>query len=154
VTVRPANLDGLDFAAVGADALHLVCSPDHPLAAKRRPVWRDFAGQPFVALARTTSVRRLTEAAFVHAGVGLEPAYEADQIPTAVALVEAGLGVAALPSLTLAMVKGANLVSRPLSGPSMRRQIGIAMLAGRAASPRVALLVAHLRRCFAAVVRR
>jgi DNA-binding transcriptional LysR family regulator len=153
VTVRPANLDGLDFAELGADALHLVCGRDHPLAAKKRPVWRDFAGQPFVALARTTSVRRLTEAAFVHAGVGLEPAYEADQIPTAVALVEAGLGVTALPSLTLAMVTGADLVARPLSGPAMRRQIGIATLAGRAASPVAATLAAHLRRCFARPVR-
>ncbi len=149
VTVRPASLDGLDFVDLGADALNLVCRRDHAMAAKKRPVWRDFAGQPFVALARTTSVRRLTEAAFVHAGVALEPAYEAEQIPSAVALVEAGLGVTALPGLTLSMVKGSSLVARPLGGPPMRRQIGIATLAGRAASPVAASLVAHLRRCFA-----
>jgi len=149
VTVRPASLDGLEFAVLGADALHLVCRRDHALAAKRNPEWRDFAGEAFVALARTTSVRRLAEAAFVHAGVGLEPAYEAEQIPTAVALVKAGLGVTALPGLTLSMVKGTGLVARPIGGPPMRRQIGVATLAGRAMSPAATSLVSHLRQCFA-----
>jgi LysR family transcriptional regulator, carnitine catabolism transcriptional activator len=153
VTVRPAALDGLDFADLGADALHLVCRRDHGLAAKRRPVWRDFAGQPFVALARTSSVRRLTDAAFVHAGVALEPAYEAEQIPSAAAFVEAGLGVTALPGLTLAMVKGTGLIARPIGGPQMRRQIGIATLAGRTMSPAAASLVSHLRRSFAKAAR-
>ena len=153
VTVRPASLDGLEFAVLGADALHLVCRRDHSLATKRRPEWRDFAGEAFVALARATSVRRLAEAAFVHAGVGLEPAYEVEQIPTAVALVEAGLGITALPGLTLSMVKVTGLVARPIGGPPMRRQIGVATLSGRALSPAAASLVAHLNRCFAGCAR-
>lgn len=149
VTVRPASLDLLEFAVLGADALHLVCRRDHALAAKRKLEWRDFAGEAFVALARTTSVRRLAEAAFVHAGLGLDPAYEVEQIPTAVALVKAGLGVTALPGLTLSMVQVTGLVARPIGGPPMRRQIGVASLAGRAMPPIAQSLVAHLRRCFA-----
>jgi DNA-binding transcriptional LysR family regulator len=149
VTVRPASLDVLEFAVLGADALHLVCRRDHALAAKRKLEWRDFAGEPFVALARTTSVRRLAEAAFVHAGLGLEPAYEVEQIPSAVALVKAGLGITALPGLTLSMVQVKGLVARPIGGPPMRRQIGVATLAGRTASPEAQSIVSHLRRCFA-----
>ena len=76
LSVRPASLDGLDFIDFGADALHLVCRKDHALASKRRPSWRDLAGQPFVALARTSSVRRRTDAAFVHAGVDHRPGYK------------------------------------------------------------------------------
>jgi DNA-binding transcriptional LysR family regulator len=148
LTVRPASLDGLDFIELGADVLHLVCRHDHFLASKRRPMWRDIAGQPFVALARTSSVRRLTDAAFVHAGVTIEPTYETEQIPSAAALVEAGLGVTALPGLTLAMVKGAALAVRPLSGPQLRRQIGIATLAGRVRSAAAASLIAEIDRCF------
>lgn len=154
LTVPPASLDGLDFLELGADVLHLVCRRDHALAAKRRPVWRDFASQPFVALARTSSVRRLTDAAFVHAGVAIEPALEAEQIPSAAAMVEAGLGLTALPGLTLAMVRGAELAARPLTEPTMRRQIGIATLAGRALSPAAASLTEHLRACFARALRR
>jgi LysR family carnitine catabolism transcriptional activator len=149
LTVRPASLDGLDFVELGADVLHLVCRRDHALASKRRPAWRDIAGQPFVALARTSSVRRLTDAAFVHAGVTIEPAYEAEQIPSAAALVEAGLGVTALPGLTLSMVRSAGIAVRPLGDPLMRRQIGIATLAGRTMSAAAASLIAHLGKCFA-----
>jgi LysR family carnitine catabolism transcriptional activator len=149
VTVRPASLDMLEFAVLGADVLHLVCRRDHALAARRKLEWRDFAGEPFVALARTTSVRLLAEAAFVHAGLGLDPAYEVEQIPTAVALVKAGLGVTALPGLTLSMVQVTGLVARPIGGPPMRRQIGVATLAGRTISPVAQSLVAHLRRSFA-----
>jgi LysR family carnitine catabolism transcriptional activator len=149
LTVRPASLDGLDFIELGADVLHLVCRRDHALASKRRLVWRDLAGQPFVALARTSSVRRLTDAAFVHAGVTIEPTYETEQIPSAAALVEAGLGVTALPGLTLAMIKGAALAVRPLGSPLMRRQIGIATLAGRARSAAVTSLIVQMERCFA-----
>jgi DNA-binding transcriptional LysR family regulator len=149
LTVRPASLDGLDFIELGADVLHLVCRRDHALASKRRSIWRDIAGQPFVALARTSSVRRLTDAAFVHARVTIEPTYEAEQIPSAAALVEAGLGVTALPGLTLSMVNSAGIAVRPLGDPLMRRQIGIATLAGRARSAAAASLIAHVDRCFA-----
>jgi DNA-binding transcriptional LysR family regulator len=131
LTIRPARLEGLAFRELGSDAMRLLCRADHPLAKRRSVRWRELAGHPFVALARTSSVRRLTDAAFVNAEVALEPSYEVEQIPSAAALVEAGLGVAALPTLTFSMFKGRSLVMRPLVEPAPRRQIGIVTLAGR-----------------------
>ena len=51
-------------------------------------------------------------------------------MPSAVALVEAGLGVTALPSLTFSMFKGRNLAVRPLIEPSLRRNVGFVTLEG------------------------
>ncbi len=53
-----------------------------------------------------------------------KPRYEVEQVPSAVALVEAGLGVTALPALTFAMFKGRGLAVRPLSDPVLRRNVG------------------------------
>ena len=129
VTIEPAGRDDLAFEEVAADTAHLVCRNDHPLLEQTRVRWRDLAKYPFIGITRISSVRRLTDAAFVHAELALEPRYEVEQIPSAVALVEAGLGVTALPSLTFAMFKGRRLATRPLSEPRLRRNIGI--VAGR-----------------------
>ena len=59
------------------------------------------------------------------------PRYQVEQIPTAIALVEAGLGVTALPSLTFSMFKGRNLAVRPLVQPRLRRNVGFVTFSGR-----------------------
>ena len=103
---------------------------DHPLARKKTVRWKDLAGLDFIATTRISSVRRLTDAAFIHAETAIEPRYEVEQIPSAVALVEAGLGVTALPSLTFSMFKGRNLAVRPLTEPSLRRNVGFVTVEG------------------------
>lgn len=149
LTIRPAKLDDLTFEELGSDPVHLVCRSDHPLAASEEVHWCELAAYPFVGLARTSSVRRLTDSAFTLSELAVEPAYEVEQIPSAAALVEAGLGVTALPALTLAMFKGAGLVVRPLRGPQMRRHVGVVSLSGRPLSHQASILVGHLKESFA-----
>ena len=69
-----------------------------------------------------------------------------EQIPSAAALVEAGLGISALPALTLTMIKGARLVTKPLSDPVMQRRIGVVTLSGRAWPDHLGIFVDDLRR--------
>ncbi len=149
LTIRPAKLGDCRFDELGADTFHLVCAPHHRLAKRRKVTWLDLAPFPFISLARTSSVRRMTDAAFVNCDIFVEPAYEVEQIPSAVALVEAGLGVSALPALTLTMVRGANVVSKPLDNPLMQRRIGVVTLAGRTLPSHVAAFVETLRHSFA-----
>jgi LysR family transcriptional regulator, carnitine catabolism transcriptional activator len=98
VTLKPAG-EKLMFDGVAFDTAHLVCRRDHPLARLQKVRWRDLIDQPFIGITRISSVRRLSDAAFVYGAQTVEPRYEVEQIPSAVALVEAGLGVTALPSL-------------------------------------------------------
>jgi DNA-binding transcriptional LysR family regulator len=124
VTLKPAPDGDLSFDGIAFDTAHLVCRRDHPLARRKTVRWRDLAGEPFIGITRISSVRRLTDAAFVHGDVAIEPRYEVEQVPSAIALVEAGLGVTALPSLTFAMFKGRDLAVRPIAEPVMRRHVG------------------------------
>jgi LysR family carnitine catabolism transcriptional activator len=148
LTIRPGRLENLHFEEMGSDTLQLVCRGDHPLSSRRQVDWRDLADYPFVALARTSSVRRLTDAAFVNKAVAIEPTYELEQIPSVAALVDAGLGITVLPALTLAMFKGTDLVARPLSKPTMRRHIGTVTLANRPQTEPFTALLGDLRRSF------
>jgi|SRR6185369_2183110 len=124
VTLKPARADALAFEGIAFDTAHLVCRREHWLARHKQVRWRDLAEEPFIGITRTSSVRRLSDAAFTHGDVSIEPRYEFEQVPSAVAMVESGLGVTALPSLTFAMFKGRGLAVRPLIEPAMRRHVG------------------------------
>jgi len=142
VTIRPARIDELDFEEIANDELHLVCRNDDRLAKGRGPVpWSALAAAPFVGLARNSSVRRMTDSALVDGYPAVQPIYEVEQIPSAVALVRAGLGVTALPTLTFAMFPREGLATRPLNDPVVRRRIGLVTYKGRLLSlPARALL--------------
>ncbi|MEW6451457.1 MAG: LysR family transcriptional regulator [Pseudomonadota bacterium] len=131
VTLKPAAGDELVFEEIASDVAHLICRSDDPLAARKSVRWRDLRDRPFIGFTRISSVRRVTDAAFVHAEVAIEARYEVEQIPSAIALVEAGLGVSVLPSLTFSMFKGRDLVARPLVEPRLRRNVGFVTVAGR-----------------------
>jgi LysR family carnitine catabolism transcriptional activator len=150
LTIRPARLGNCRFEELGADTLSLVCAPEHPLAKKRRVTWRDLAPYPFVGLSRTSSVRRMTDAAFDNSEIFVEPAYELEQIPSAAALVEAGLGIAALPALTLTMIRGFRVVTRPLTDPVIQRRIGVVTLEERALPQHIGLFLEELHAAFRA----
>jgi LysR family transcriptional regulator, carnitine catabolism transcriptional activator len=152
LTIRPSRLDGLRFDELGADPVRLVCPICHPLAGQERVSWRDLGQYPFIGLARTSSVRKLTDAAFINAEVPIEPSYEVEQIPSAAALVEAGLGITALPVLTLRMFNGAGLTSRPLGKPVIRRHVGVVTPERRTMTAPIAALVAGLRSSFPAAM--
>lgn len=150
VTFRPASLDNLVFEEIASDAMHLVCRKDHPLAAKKHVRWRDIGAHAFIGMTGISSVRRLTDAAFINIEATSPPHYEVEQIPSAVALVEAGLGVTALPALTFPMFRSPDLVMRPLTEPKLMRRIGILQLKGRTPPAAVHALAevvrSHLRR--------
>jgi DNA-binding transcriptional LysR family regulator len=131
VTIKPAKHPDLVFDEIASDVAHLVCARDHPLARRKTVRWKDLAGLDFIGITAISSVRRLTDAAFINAETAIEPRYEVEQIPSAAALVEAGLGVTALPSLTFSMFKGRNLAVRPLIEPRLRRNVGFVTLRGR-----------------------
>jgi len=144
LSIRPAERAELRFQELGSDGLRLVCRVDHALARRKQVRWRDLKPFPFIALARTSSVRRLTDAAFTYCDINPEPAFTVEQIPSAAALVEAGLGITALPALTLSMFKGQELTTRPLKEPEIRRSVGVITPERRTPTPPAKELLAQL----------
>jgi LysR family carnitine catabolism transcriptional activator len=149
LTTRVAETAALTYEEIGSDRIHLVCRNDHPLAGKGPLPWRALAGHPYVAMAGSTSVRRLADAVLLQADFALAPRYEVEQIASAIALVSAGLGVTALPALTFSMFSSDRLTMRPLIGPALSRQIGLLQLQGRMLSAPAQALIEEIRAAFA-----
>jgi LysR family transcriptional regulator, carnitine catabolism transcriptional activator len=104
-----------------ADRFHLVCRRDHPLARRRRITLADLSDQPFVHLARTSSVRQHIEAAVWPAQ--MRRVMELEQLSTVAGMVRAGMGVTVVPMLTLFLFGHPELITKPLSAPELRREI-------------------------------
>ncbi|MFO1398367.1 MAG: LysR family transcriptional regulator [Burkholderiales bacterium] len=114
----------IDFTPIFNDEYLAICPPAHPLARKRQLAWRELLGDDYLALTRDNGSRLLQDIALAHAGLHASPAYEVRHISTLIALVEAGLGVAALPRLALPQ-SGRALRSVALVDPVIRREFGL-----------------------------
>lgn len=114
------------------DRFHLVCRADHPLAARRRPALADLAGQPFIHLARSSSVRQAVEAAI--RPERMNAVMELEQLSTVAGMVRAGLGISVVPSLALFHFKDPQLAIRPLNAPGLRREIFVIRRSDRSLS--------------------
>jgi len=142
---RPAGSGPFLFEEIASDRLSLVMSRQHALAARESVSWAELAEVDFIAISPASSVRRLTDAGFIHANLPVDPAYEVDQISCAAALAAAHLGVTALPTMTFAMFTHEALSMVPLVDPTIRRSIGIAWLKIRPLSASAIKFVAALR---------
>jgi DNA-binding transcriptional LysR family regulator len=117
----PLNEDQCVVKPLFRETLMLFCGAEHPLASLGQAKWKDVAHFPLVALPPNDGIRLLVEHGFKAAGLAPQPAYEVSQITTALAFVEAGLGVAVLPAYSLMSVKYRRIIMRPLSNPRVSR---------------------------------
>jgi DNA-binding transcriptional LysR family regulator len=116
-----ASAPELRTEAFCSDRFHLVCRRDHALATKPRVVLKDLVGLDFVSLARSSSVRQLVETAV--RPMQLRSVMELEQLSTVAGMLQAGLGVTLVPTLTLFHFAHAELVTRPISGKGLKREI-------------------------------
>ncbi|MDQ0317627.1 LysR family transcriptional regulator [Amorphus orientalis] len=142
----PPGGDQIERLALARDQLMLFCHESSALNAPGPLAWADLAGTPLVSMARTSAIRLLTEVGFETAGIELAPSYEVNQITTAMALVEAGLGAAVLPTYAYAAVRNGTVVGRRLAEPDIAREIHLIHANGRTVSPAVAAFTPVLRR--------
>jgi LysR family carnitine catabolism transcriptional activator len=104
-----------------ADRFHFVCRRDHALAGRRRVTLQQLGDEPFIHLARSSSVRQ-------HVDQALWPGrarkmMELEQLSTVAGMVRAGLGITVVPALTLFHFRHPDLATVPLDAPGMVREI-------------------------------
>ncbi|GGF03968.1 LysR family transcriptional regulator [Stappia taiwanensis] len=144
-TFSPAE-DGIERVPLSRDSLMLFCDQKSAFNGAASVSWADLAGQPLITLTRDSGIRLLVEVGFETAEVPLKPAYEVSQITTAIALVEAGLGIAVLPTYALAAAQYRKVSGKLLTGPSISREVVMIHATGRSVSPAVSAFSAVLRR--------
>ena len=125
----------LDFQPIMDDDFVAVGLPDGPLRSERAYDWVELMDMPFIAMAPGTSVRELVDGACLRFGRDLAPRFEVAHLATAGALVEAGLGITALPTLTLPVLNMGDLTYREIRDFGARRRIGLVRQPGRSLSP-------------------
>ncbi len=138
----------LKFEQLAADRFFVLCPVGHPFSDRPSVRWRDLEGERFIALSNTSSVRKATDAAFLQAGTTCIPHYELEQVPSVAALVQARLGVAALPEYSFSMFPKDEVIAVPLIEPEIRRSIGVVTRRNRQLSPQVLDLLAQCRISF------
>jgi len=146
ITVRPAPDRKLRYQALLEDPFVLVCRRDDPLAARKWVPWSVFATRPFLASAQQSSIRPVTDAVFVQQGIQVRPALLYPSIATAGAMIEAGLGITALPRLSLCLIHSGDIAVVPLQRPAMARSIGLVTRIGRTLPPVTHAFVDFLRK--------
>lgn len=126
-----------EFVAIGA--------PGGPLDEDRAYDWAELLELPFIAMAEGTSVREIIDGACLRIGRRLGPRFEVAHLATAGALVAEGLGVTALPTLTLPVLPMNRLLQRPIREFGARRRIGLVRQTGKSLSPAALAFLEHAR---------
>ncbi|MEV0618401.1 LysR family transcriptional regulator [Nonomuraea sp. NPDC050404] len=131
ITTVRASSEQFEHRPLIRDQFHAVLPEGHRLAEREEVTWVELAAEPFLAVGRESSVRRLTDAAFDQAGAGVTLAAEASNVATVGGLVAAGLGVSAMPALVLPLLIPGQVVHRRLADPVVDRRLDVVVRARR-----------------------
>jgi DNA-binding transcriptional LysR family regulator len=125
----------LDFEPVLKEVFVLACLKDHPLAGKRKVRWAELVAHDYMSVTKASGNRYLLDMALTDKTSRPRWFCEAQHVSTLVSLVEAGLGIAAVPELAMPSGPHPSLVSVPLVDPSISRTVGLIRRVGRRLPP-------------------
>ena len=125
----------IDFMPLREERFVAACRRDHPLARKRRVTWTELAAFDYISVSKVSGNRLLLDQALSSVPGRPQAIYETQHVTTMLGLVEAGLGVAAVPSMAMPAADHPLLVSVSLIEPLVTRKIGLIRRKGRALSP-------------------
>ena len=130
-----AGEDGIVSTPVTSDSLALFCPLSHPLAKKKRMSWSELDNQPLVTLTRDSGIRLLVELGCETARIGMAITHEVSNVTTALAMVDAGLGIAVLPTYARVAARQHAITAVPMVNPTITRDVVLITPAGRSVSP-------------------
>ena len=124
-SVRPSTAEATHFEPLVDDHFVAVCPLGHPLLANERVRWNELLAYPIIAVSRLSSTRQAIEGVLRSLDREMNLMCEVSQIGTAGRMVAAGLGIAALPSLSFRQISSEGVEWRPLTDPHVPRALGI-----------------------------
>jgi DNA-binding transcriptional LysR family regulator len=125
----------IEFKPLLEERFVAACRRDHPLAKRRQVTWSDLTAYDYISVSKSSGNRLLLDQALAHVTGRPQSSYEAQHVTTMLGLVEAGLGVAAVPSMAMPAADHPLLVSVPLTEPVVTRRVGLIRRKGRSLSP-------------------
>lgn len=125
VAIKGPMPPSLAFTPLMHDPFVLVCAGGSRFAGRRAVAWEELASEKLVGFATGTINRALLDRALQAKGVSIVWHYEVQQLPTALGLMEQGLGLLTLPLSALASVRDPAVKAIRLTGPAVARSIGL-----------------------------
>ncbi|EPN52296.1 LysR family transcriptional regulator [Pseudomonas syringae] len=125
----------VDFELLLQERYVMACRRDHPLAIRESVSWEEMYSHDYIALDITSGNRLVLDQALARSRPHKESICETRHVTTMIGLVEAGLGVAAVPSIAMPMTAHPFLVSVPLVEPEVIRNVGLIKRRGRTLTP-------------------
>lgn len=144
-----SQVPGVDFEPIHTDPFVLAMRREHRLAGRTSIAWSDLGDERLMTAARSSGNRQLLDDAMARARV--DPVYrlEVSHMATLLGMVEAGLGVAAVPRLALPE-SHPSMVGVPLHAPAVSRVLGLTTRHGANLRAPAKMFHAHLRAALAA----
>jgi DNA-binding transcriptional LysR family regulator len=115
----------IDFEPLLVEPFVLACQRGHPLARMKKVRWANLAPYKLISASRVSGNRLLIDQRLASLRSRPRGIYEVRHLTTALGMVEANLGVAALPRMTIPRDGHHSVVGRPLIDPVVNRTIGI-----------------------------
>lgn len=130
------NLDPeIEFSALMQERYVIACRRDHPLAARTNVTWAEAYTYDHITLGRSSGNRLVLDRALAKVDKVKDSICEARHVTTALGLVEAGLGIAAVPSIAMPVSPHPFLASIALVEPEVVREMGLLKRRGRTLTP-------------------
>jgi DNA-binding transcriptional LysR family regulator len=138
-----SQVPGVDFLPIHDDKFVLAMPRGHVMAKRRSVAWADLSDEKLIAVARSSGNRQLLDDALARAGCNPTYRFEVSHIATLLGMVDAGLGMAAVPRLALPS-NHPTLVGVSLRQPAVSRQLGLTTLHGATLSAPSQVFYEHL----------
>jgi DNA-binding transcriptional LysR family regulator len=133
------------FEPIYVESYVLAMRRDHPLAGRKELSWKETVNERYISVAKSSGNRSVIDAAL--AGVEKHPAIlcEVNHVSGVLALVEAGMGVAAVPGLSVLPGRPDTIVGVPLVNPPIHRTLGLISKRNHSMAPAARTLFEMLR---------
>ncbi|KIH83919.1 LysR family transcriptional regulator [Pseudomonas batumici] len=125
----------IEFELLVEERYVMACRRDHPLAGRASVTWTELYQQDYISLDKTSGNRFLLDQALVGIAPQKPGVCETRHVTTMIGLVEAGLGVAAVPTMAMPGDGHPILTSVPLIEPTVMRKVGLLKRRGRVLTP-------------------
>lgn len=143
----------LEFEPLMDDEFLLVCHKEHPLAQKEQIEWSDIKSHNFIKLHSEKGTLSILEHELGEQIDNLSGDIQVGHFNALLGCVGQNLGVSAVPTLVKMKRPDLDLVTRPITSPSVSRKIGIITLRGRSLSPGAESLRKVFRKHFKHLIR-
>jgi len=125
----------VEFEPLVQEVYVVACRRDHPLAGRASVTWAELYQQDYISLDKTSGNRFLLDQALSGVVPQRPSICETRHVTTMIGLVEAGLGVAAVPMMAMPAGEHPILTQVPLTEPEVVRSVGLIKRRGRTLTP-------------------